>query len=140
MKKLLCLFLLVQLSMIACRKDRKPTEPETEQPGKIPSEPEARPVGEPIGPEIITTVTPAGATITSEDGSFKVRIPVGAVNENIDITLQEVVNTVQGGVGRSFALLPHGKIFAKPVTLEFSWEGHENWVNIPEALGIASGQ
>lgn len=137
MKKLLCVFLPVFLLLAACKKDPKPVDPGTEQPGKIPSDPEARPVGDPIGDPIITTVTPAGATITSEDGSFKLRIPVGAVTENTDIEVQEVVNTVQGGVGRSFQLLPHGKIFAKPVTLEFSWAGNESWVNIPEAMGIA---
>lgn len=137
MKKLICVFLPALLLLAACKKDRKPAGPGTEQPGKVPSDPEARPVGEPIGPAIITTVTPAGATITSDDGSFKLRIPVGAVNENVDITVQEVQNTAQGAVGRSFQLLPHGQIFAKPVTLEFSWAGNESWVNIPQALGIA---
>lgn len=137
MKQLLCVFLPALLLLAACKKDRKPVEPGTEQPGNIPSEPKSRPVGEPIGSSIITTVTPAGATIVSEDGSFKLNIPLGAVNVNTDIEIVEIDNTAQGGVGRSFQLLPHGQVFAKPVTLEFSWDGYESWVNMPEALGIA---
>ncbi|WP_109699836.1 hypothetical protein [Chitinophaga deserti] len=138
MKSIISVFLPALMLLAACKKDRDiPKDPGTEIPKEIPNKPEAKPVGEPVGPLIITNVTPAGATIVSEDGSFKVRIPVGAVTEAIDIELQEVRNTAQGGVGRSFQLSPHGKIFAKPVTLEFSWAGHENQVNIPEALGVA---
>lgn len=137
MKKLLCVFLPAFVLLAACKKDPKPVEPGTELPGKIPSDPKARPIGEPIGPGIVAMVTPAGATITSADGSFKLRIPVGAVNANTDILVQEVKNTAPGAVGRSFELQPHGTVFQKPVTLEFSWEGHESWVNIPEAMGIA---
>ncbi|MGE7777582.1 hypothetical protein ACQKLP_22885 [Chitinophaga sp. NPDC101104] len=137
MKKLLCVFLPALVLLAACKKDPKPAEPGTELPGKIPSDPKPRPVGEPIGPGVVAMVTPAGATITSADGSFKLRIPVGAVNANTDILVQEVKNTAPGAVGRSFELQPHGTVFQKPVTLEFSWEGHESWVNIPEALGVA---
>ena len=92
--------------------------------------------GTPVGTMETHTIDATGGSFASFDSSVVVIVPAGAVTASTNFGLQEVSNTCSAGIGKSFALTPHGTIFQKPVSIRFSFAGLEE-VNVPEALSIA---
>jgi hypothetical protein len=107
------------------------------EPGSIPVEPVVRPAGEPVGQKKSVIITAAGGEIISDDQSLKITVPAGAVTAATTFEIQQVKNTCNAAIGRSFQLLPHGVHFTKPVTLTFSYQDNAKEVTLEDALGIA---
>jgi hypothetical protein len=107
------------------------------EPGNIDVKPVARPVGEPLGQKTSVTITSAGGEIISGDQSLKITIPAGAVTAATTFGIQEVKNTCNAAIGRSFQLLPHGVNFLKPVTITYAYREYRQKISLEDALGLA---
>jgi len=76
-----------------------------------------------VGDAIKKNIGPTGGTINTIDGNIKLVIPAGAVDANVDFSIQEVVRTVGvSGVGKSYRLLPENVQFKKDIELIFHVE------------------
>lgn len=96
-----------------------------------------RPVGQPITDNWVEIVGADGGTVRSEDGRLEVNIPAGALTEDTEIGIQPLKNTAISGIGFSYRLTPHGKIFKKEVTVRFHYAKDERRLSSREALEIA---
>src|SRR5262249_54005393 len=83
------------------------------------------------------TIGPEGGEIIYNDEKVSVKIPQGALTDNIVISIEPIISTVPLATGDGFRLLPEGQHFEKPVTITFKY--NEDIVNgsAPEALRIA---
>ncbi|NCU04453.1 MAG: hypothetical protein GXC73_10755 [Chitinophagaceae bacterium] len=79
----------------------------------------------------------AGGTISSADGSLTVSIPQGALTANQTIAVQRISNTNPLGASKGYRITPHNTVFAKPVTISFTYSNDDLAGAVPEALGIA---
>lgn len=122
-------YFLLLCCVVACSKNPVVKNPH-------PQVPVSKPAGTPVGAKISKQIGAAGGSIQSADGSIKVIVPAGAVATNTEFSIQEVTNTCAAGVGKSYALLPHGVNFSKPVSLEFTYEETDQ-ISAPAALAPA---
>jgi len=87
------------------------------------------PVGDPTGNATILNIGPVGGTLVSDDGQLTLIVPPGALSTAVDLSVQPLNNTANGGVASAWRLQPEGQTFDSPVTLS---------VNVPDgALGNA---
>ena len=63
------------------------------------------------------TIDASGSTLTSSDGQFTLTVPAGALSSATQISIQAITDTIPGGLGWAYRLLPEGTTFAQPVTL-----------------------
>ncbi|GAB3794836.1 hypothetical protein GCM10028819_09760 [Spirosoma humi] len=117
---------------LACKPGTEPTA--SSEPVK-PGVPTA--VGKPLSAQLSKTIGPAGGTLSSADGTMRLRVPPGALSKETLITAQPVENTAFGGAGVGYEFGPHGTQFAKPVTLSWTYKDADLRGSSPEALGIA---
>lgn len=83
------------------------------------------------------TIGPEGGSISSEDGRMQIIIPAGALKQNQEISIQSISNANPAGNGLAYRLGPHGKKFAKPVTIRFSYKRNDGSTGHPDLQGIA---
>jgi hypothetical protein len=109
------------------------------EPGTVCHTPVAEPtgVGTPNGPAVSGTIGPDGGSITSDDGRITLTIPPGALDANVQFTIQPITNRAPGGVGEAYRLLPDGQTFAIPAQIAFKYDDQDLAGSAPEALGIA---
>jgi hypothetical protein len=95
------------------------------------------PAGAPTGAPVKATLTAAGGTVTSADGSFTVTFPAGALSEPTEIGVQEIENTAPNGVGRSYRLEPSGRQWPVPpkITWTLEAESFPRWIGTQRADG-----
>lgn len=135
MKQIKTFIIISTLSIlqIACSKNSGTDIPEpNEIPGlvtAIGTADEANPVQKSIGA--------AGGTISSTDGAITVNIPQGALEANHTISVQRISNTNPLGINKGYRITPHNTVFAKPVTITFTYSDEDILGAVPEALGIA---
>lgn len=110
-------------------------KPDDEIPGKVTGA--VTPIGTVEGTAITANIGPAGGTIQSADESIRVTIPAGALTSEQTISVQPLSNQCPAGTGQAFRLLPHGQIFAKPVTVTFKYDEADVNGSFPQALSIA---
>lgn len=134
-RKLLNLFLSATILFSVLSGCKKSDGSETIPP--IDHQPLPKPVGEPDGVAINFMIGAGGGQFSSPDGFIKVIVPEGAVGENTLFTLQPVKNTCDAGLGKSYSLLPHGKQFARPLTILFNYEQLVDSIASEEVLSIA---
>lgn len=99
--------------------------------------PLVRPKGTNAGIAVTKKVGPEGGQLKSSDGSITVDIPQGALTAATTVSIEPVSNTNIAGIGKSYRLLPHGQVFAKPVTITSSWAGQTDSVGLLQTLGFA---
>lgn len=124
------IWLLTVVIFFSCRKNDIGAEPMA---GGI----TIQPVGIPAGDAVSEIIGAEGGLITSQDGRVEVKIPAGALTEDTEIKIQALRNTAAGGLGYSYRLTPHGKIFKKNVTILFNYKKDERRISNTEALEIA---
>ncbi|WP_276485973.1 hypothetical protein [Paraflavitalea pollutisoli] len=116
----------------ACKKD----------PAKQPDDlviivPKKTPVGEALDPAVNRMIGPQGGTVSSPDNTFRIIVPAGAVSSDTYFGVQTITNTNVAGKGRAFRLTPHGKQFAKPVTLEYVYTAFKDSLTFPISAGLS---
>lgn len=94
-------------------------------------------VGTPEGTASTKTIGSNGGEITSEDGRIKIIVPAGAVDADEQFSIQPISNKLPEGVGKAYRLAPHGKQFAVPVRIIFTYTEEDLTNTIPEGLDIA---
>jgi len=116
-------FCLLLFALVSCKKN--PVQPE-ENP-TLPSNQHGSTIGTPIQ----QTIGAAGGTIKTADENIQLVIPAGAVETDVNFSIQEVASTVgESGIGRSFRLLPENVEFKKDVDLTFK---------VPDSLFVKYG-
>ena len=96
-----------------------------------------RPVGEPIDAATTETIDNNGGIVKSQDGQLEIEIPAGALSQPTDISIQPVKNTAVSGIGFSYRLTPHGKVFQKKVTIRFHYLKQARRLSSKQPLEIA---
>jgi len=137
MKKLL-VALFALSSIVACKKSNGPhvVDPPPPPTGGAPA---ITPVGQPTGAVIMKSIGPSGGAITSEDGKVKLTIPAGALDANLNITMQPIQNNSPMGMKKyAFRLLPHGLQFKKPVKLSLNYDESDIIGSAPEVINVAT--
>ncbi|MCG2615756.1 hypothetical protein LZZ85_15760 [Terrimonas sp. NA20] len=125
---------LLALTFLACKKDGS-TDPD--QPGPNPSG-EVTSVGTPDSDPIVRKIVgSAGGSVTSFDGRMKLVIPQGALSSDKEISIKTISNQNPLGLQQAYRIEPHGVQFAKPVSIQVSYDDDDLKRTIPEALGIA---
>ena len=125
------LLLLFLLFLFSCKKKDIIEEPVNGQPTTV------RSVGQPLDETYFETVGAAGGTIQSPDGQITIDIPAGALTQDTEIGIQPIKNTAASGIGHSYRMTPHGKIFQKKVTVRFSYAKAERRISSTKALEVA---
>ena len=131
MKRVLIVTLALAGLATGCRKPAVDPQPPTRSSGT----PTAK--GTPIGTAVSTTIGPSGGTITSADSAITVTVPPGAMTETTGFSIQPITNTAPNGIGTSYLLLPEGKQFDKPVSIQFKYTDDQVEGTSPEELLIA---
>lgn len=133
---IICLHLFGIGLISSCKRD--PVEPENDT--EIEITPLVRPVGAAKGEISSKVIGAAGGVLTSADGQLKIDVPAGALTEDMEISIQPIVQTNIAGIGLSYRLMPHNVIFKKAVTLTFDWNKIATEIGLPQTLGFAYQQ
>lgn len=107
--------LLLALVMFGCN-SKKDTGTVTPSRGTV------RDKGAPNGQSVKKTIGAEGGNLTSADSKLTVTVPPRAVSGNTEFSVQPINNTLPGGRGQAYRLLPEGIDFSKPVTLTFRYD------------------
>jgi len=98
----------------------------------------AHDVGTPTASATTASLSPAGGSLTSADGQLTLTIPPGALSGPVDLTVQPLDNTANGGLLSGWRLGPDGTTFAKPITLTLKVPDGTIGTIPAGALGFAS--
>jgi hypothetical protein len=115
------LILLSLLVIVSCKKSLLPNLTPPPPPGGGTDTAEITAIGTPNGNPVTKTIGTSGGSVLSADGKFTVTIPAGALNKNLDVTIQPITNEAPGGIGGGYELMPSGTIFNVPVTLSYHY-------------------
>ncbi len=129
------LALAVLLMCVACGDDS--TGPSDDGGGNNNPEPQATAPGTPNGAATNAIIGAAGGTIVSDDGSFSIDVPAGALASDTDITIQPITNTAWGGLRNGYRLTPDGLTFTQPVDLVFDVAPQDLAGSHPDFLDVA---
>lgn len=92
------------------------------------ADPIERPLGTPSGAAVVKQIGPEGGLLNSEDGAIQILVPPGTVDKAVDFSIQPITNTLEGGLGMAYRLLPENEKFSKPVEIIYNLDG----MDIPE--------
>lgn len=84
----------------------------------------------------VETIGPRGGTVVSEDGRFSLDIPAGALEEQVEISVEVVECEAADSVGPCYDVMPHGVGFLYPATVTFELGGMELGPVDPHSLGF----
>jgi hypothetical protein len=94
-------------------------------------------VGNPSGVSISRFIPASGGSISTDDGRIEIDIPAGALPNGDTITIQNISNDTETGIGDVYRFLPNGLKFASAVTIKFHYTDDEINGTLPDLLGIA---
>lgn len=66
-------------------------------------------------------VGPEGGTIVSRDGRLTIEIPAGALDEAIELAIEEVEQLPEGALGPAYEVLPVGTVFHAPIHVLYDY-------------------
>ena len=90
--------------------------------------------------EDATTVGPRGGVITSEDGRFSVEIPAGALDQEIDITIEQVdceMDESTDALAECYEVGPVGLPLLFPAKVTYEVDDSMFDLVSPEAIAVA---
>jgi hypothetical protein len=64
-------------------------------------------------------IGPEGGTLASDDGRFSLEIPAGALDTEMEFSVEEVSCDLEAAIGSCYAALPIGTTFRLPVLVAF---------------------
>lgn len=73
---------------------------------------------DPTGDDV---VGPEGGVVVSRDGRLTLDIPAGALDEAIEITIEEADELPEGALGPAYRVLPLGTVFDAPVHVLYDY-------------------
>lgn len=76
---------------------------------------------DPAGDDVIG---PEGGVVVSTDGRLTIDIPAGALDEAVEITIEEAEDLPEGAVGPAYEVLPRGTVFNEPVHVLYNYGAH----------------
>lgn len=65
------------------------------------------------------TIGPRGGTLVSEDGRFSLEIPEGALEQELELHIEQVECEMAGALGDCYAVSPEGTAFLFPVEVAY---------------------
>lgn len=92
--------------------------------------------GTSTGPKVTATVGAAGGRLASTDGRLELTVPAGALEADVELTLEPISNTAPGGVGGAYRLGPEGTRFSQPATVSIAWSAAELEGSTSDALSV----
>jgi len=126
-KKLICMLLIACTALQACKKkngDQPDAPDEPTIPGAIRVE-----HGEPIGEVTAKTIGPNGGELAIPNTTFKLTVPAGAVDRDVNFSVQQVNNTLPNGAASPvYRLLPEDVQFKKDVEISLPYDDASNMV------------
>lgn len=84
----------------------------------------------------VGTVGPRGGTVVSPDGRFSLDVPAGAVDQDVEISIDVVECERPDAVGPCYDVSPRGMGFLFPATVTFELGGMELGSVDPGSLGF----
>lgn len=133
--KFVACFVIITALAGACKKSN--STPEVKDGDGKPAQPIVRPIGKITGPAVTKIIGPAGGTLSSADNHIQLEVPAGAVQSNINFSIQPIENTLEGSPAKAFRLLPEDVSFAKPVTIRYTLDAEELAGTQPGLLYLA---
>ncbi|MBV1858675.1 MAG: hypothetical protein KUG77_09715 [Nannocystaceae bacterium] len=80
------------------------------------------------------TIGPRGGSLTSQDGRFSVDVPSGALDSEIELSIEEVECELSTTLGACYAVLPLGTTFLLPA--EIAYEVAD--MDVTEDVGVVA--
>ena len=65
------------------------------------------------------TIGPRGGSLASDDGRFSIDIPAGALDADVDLSIEEVECELSTTIGSCYAVFPSGTTFQLPVEVAY---------------------
>ncbi len=65
------------------------------------------------------TIGPRGGSLASDDGRFSLDIPAGALDADVDLSIEEVECELSTALGSCYKVLPVGTTFSLPVEVAY---------------------
>jgi len=136
MKKLFLLIPVLTILFFACKKKNEPAQENT------PSEPIVTEKGTAIGTASSTIIGSAGGELTNADGSVRIVVPAGALQNNTTVSIQPITNTLyeSDDTKLAYRLSPEGTNFLKPVTVVFKYTEDDFELTTEDLMTIAFQQ
>ena len=94
-------------------------------------------IGTPDGKSVSKEIGAAGGNIISDDGRVELIFQVGALTQQITISIQPTTNHVPNGAGKAYQFEPSGIQFKKPVQLIFRYTDEEVKACPPDLMSFA---
>ncbi len=134
MKKIILFIavVLVVFSITSCKKILEGTQMPPVNENPLPTE-----VGDAAGAVVIKKIGSSGGSIASADGKIELQIPAGALNSEMEISVQPITNKAPNGLGNGYRFMPDGLQFLKPASLKINYSGLEGLPSVAGLLGIA---
>lgn len=80
-------------------------------------------------------IGPEGGTVVSRDGRLILEIPEGALDANVEITIEQVDDLPEDALGPAYEVLPVGTVFSKPATVYYDY-GAQGMDVEPQAMSL----
>ncbi|MGH1342178.1 MAG: hypothetical protein ACRBN8_11530 [Nannocystales bacterium] len=80
------------------------------------------------------TIGPRGGSLASDDGRFSLEIPAGALDSDVELSIEEVECELSTTIGSCYAVLPLGTTFLLPVEVAFEVAD----MNVTEDVGVVA--
>jgi len=93
--------------------------------------------GIPVGSVVSKVIGKTGGSIVSADGNAELNFPAGALDKDVEISVQALTNTAPNGVGNTYRFLPDGIQFLQPVNLKFHYTSDDLAATLADLMGIA---
>lgn len=80
------------------------------------------------------TIGARGGSLTSDDGRFSIDIPAGALDADVDLSIEEVECELSTTIGACYAVFPFGTTFLHPVEVAYEVAG----MDVSEDIGVVA--
>ena len=82
-------------------------------------------------------IGPEGGVVESEDGRLSLDIPEGALDEPVDITIEEVDELPEDALGPAYRVMPVGTVFNGPVSVVYNYGARGMEVDADDVMMVA---
>jgi len=66
-------------------------------------------------------IGPEGGVVVSDDGRLTLEVPAGALDEAVDITIEEAEDLPEGALGPAYDVQPRGLVFGAPIRVVYNY-------------------
>ncbi len=87
-----------------------------------------------IGTTTTKNIGSAGGIITTSNGKISINFPTGALTENTEISIEEIMNSDSSGIGNAFEIKPSGLILKKSAKIITKYTDNETDGTSPDLM------